>query len=185
MSTETLRFDVPVLITERLRMRAPSVEDLEAETAFFATERSEFVGGPLIRGQVWRMLATLVGHWLARGYGFWGVEDRESGEYYGHVGLWFPEGWPEPEIGWTVMDNAEGKGIAFEAATAARRHAYDSLGWTTAISLINTANIRSQALAKRMGAFKDAPFIHDVYGKMDIWRHPSPSELTAPTGEPS
>ena len=45
---------------------------------------------------------------------------------------------------------AEGKGLAFEAAQATRAHAYADLGWQTAISLIDPANLRSQA--ERFGA---------------------------------
>ena len=67
----------------------------------------------------------------------------------GLVGLWFPEGWHEPEIGWILFEGAEGRGIAREAAEAARAHAYGTLGWTTAVSVIHPGNARSIALADR------------------------------------
>jgi len=170
---------IPTIETERLIMRAPCEADVEAEAKFFATDRSKFVGGPLPHSQVWRAIAMLIGHWQMRGYGFWGVEDKETGEYYGHVGLWYPGGWPEPEVGWTVMENAEGKGVAFEAAQAARAHAYTTLGWTTAISLVDPANTRSVKLAERMGCAFEDTFEHEVFGNMHIWRHPSAGEVAA------
>jgi len=170
---------IPTLETERLIMREPREADVKAEAKFFATDRSKFVGGPLSEANVWRAIAMLIGHWHMRGYGFWGVEDKETGEYFGHVGLWNPGGWPEPEVGWTVMENAEGKGIAFEAAQAARTHAYNALGWKTAISLIDPANTRSAKLAERMGCVFEYDFEHETFGPMHVWRHPSPEQVAA------
>ena len=34
----------------------------------------------------------------------------------GVVGLMFPEGWPEPEIAWSLFDAAEGRGIALDSS---------------------------------------------------------------------
>ena len=136
----TLAMPIPTLETERLIMRAPREADFEAEAEFFASEASKFVGGPLRPDETWRMVATLLGHWSMRGYGFWGVEEKDTGIYVGHVGLWCPFGWPEPEIGWTLMNNATGKGYATEAAQASRTYAYDALGWETSISLIDPQN---------------------------------------------
>lgn len=172
--------EAPVIETERLRLRAPTASDYEVEAAFFATERSRFVGGPLDREQVWRSFACVLGHWLIRGYGFFAVEEKDGGAYLGRVGHWFPEGWPEPEIGWTISNPAaEGRGVAFEAAVAVRRHAYEALGWSTAISLIDPANARSIKLAERLGAVYEAPFVHVRHGEMRIYRHPAPSELAS------
>ncbi|MEO0819037.1 MAG: GNAT family N-acetyltransferase [Pseudomonadota bacterium] len=169
--------EIPTVETERLILRAPREADFEHEAAFFATERSRFVGGPMQRDLVWRALAGIIGHWVFRGYGFWAVEEKGTGLYCGHVGCWCPEGWPEPEIGWTVMEAAEGRGIAHEAALASRRYAYEVLGWTTAISLIDPKNTRSLALGKRLGAKFEYTYTHPSYGPMDVHRHPAPAEL--------
>ena len=73
----------------------------------------------------------------------------------GLVGPNFPEGWPETEIGWILLDGAEGRGIAFEAAQAAIADARARLGWTTIVHYIRKANARSIALAERLGATVD------------------------------
>jgi len=168
---------VPLLETERLRFRAPSIDDFEDEAAFYATERSANVGGPLSPNKVWRMLAMIIGHWTVRGYGFWAIEDKATGRYCGRVGCWYPLGWPEREIGWTLMDHAEGRGFAYEAAMAARVHAYSVMGWTTAISLIVPGNTRSIALAERMGAVLERTYDHPGAGPVSIYRHPAPEAL--------
>lgn len=173
---------VPELETERLRLRAPSDADFEPLAAFYASERSRFVGGPLPRGKVWRSHAALVGHWALRGYGWWSLEERASGALAGRVGLFYPEGWPEPEIGWTLFEGFEGRGYATEAARAARAHAYDALGWTTAISVIDPANAPSEAVARRLGAAPEADWTHPEDGwSARLWRHPPPHALAGET----
>ncbi len=170
---------IPVLETERLILRGPKIEDFEAEAAFFATERSAHVGGPLDRIDAWTNFTARAGHWTIRGYGFWSLEERATGRYLGRVGLFYPEGWPEEELGWTMMADGEGRGLAFEAALAARRYAYRELAWPTVMSLIKPENARSIALAERLGARFETHFEHARYGRMAIYRHPSPAELAA------
>lgn len=100
------------------------------------------------------------------------VTDGDTGEALGVVGVLYPEGWPEPEIAWSVFDAAEGRGVAYEAAMAARQYVYDTLGWPSIISCVAPENTRSVALAKRMGCNPEGTFEHDPYGTLHIWRHP-------------
>lgn len=168
---------IPRLETERLILREYRQSDFDDFAAFYATPRSRFIGGPLPRELAWRGLAAHLGHWALRGYGFWAVEDKASGTFCGHVGLWFPEGWPEPEVGWVMMSHAEGRGLALEAAIAARHYAYHALRWPTAISLIDPDNTRSLRLAARMGCHHESDFTHVRLGEMQVWRHPLPDDL--------
>lgn len=173
---------IPTITTERLTLRPFAEADIDFEADFYTTERSKFVGGPLPREQVWRMVAAMLGHWHLRGYGFWAVEETATGRFAGHAGMWFPDGWPEREIGWLLMGWAEGRGFAHEAAKAARMYAYETLGWTTAISLIATANTRSIALAERLGATYESVFEHERLGQSLIYRHPSAHDLAEDGG---
>ncbi len=174
-----LTLDIPRLETPRLIMRAPQNDDFEAEAEFYSSEHSHFVGGPMSAGQAWRTLASMIGHWVMRGFGFWALEAKETRIYLGRVGLWFPYDWPEKEVGWTLMPAATGKGYATEAALAARDYAYDVLGWDTAISLIAPENKASQAVATRLGATFDYSFEHESHGPMHIWRHPAPNTVSS------
>lgn len=168
---------IPEIETPRLRLRAPRMADFDAFAAFGESERSKGVGGPYSRTQSFQRLTALAGHWLIRGYGRWIVADRDTDAALGLVGPFFPEGWPEPEIAWTVFDGAEGRGIAFEAAQAARAFAYGTLGWTTAVSCTDPDNHRSIALARRMGCTQDGTWHHPDGFDLLIWRHPSPAAL--------
>ena len=80
------------------------------------------------------------------------IAPRPSGAFVGRVGLHYPEGWPEPEIGWALAHRYWGRGYAFEAATAALRVAFATLDWSRAVSLISPPNLRSIRLAERLGA---------------------------------
>src|SRR5262249_49874037 len=87
--------------------------------------------------------------WTLRGYGMWVVEELGSGAFVGRVGLHYPEGWPEPEVAWALASAYWGRGYALEAATAALRIAFETLGWSRAISLIAPLNLRSIRLTER------------------------------------
>lgn len=173
-------FVIPRLETERLLLREYREADFDAFAAFFATERSRYIAGPTTRELAWRGLAAHLGHWALRGYGFWAVEEKASGRFCGHVGLWYPEGWMEPEVGWVMMSDFEGRGIAHEAALAARAHAYDTLGWPTAVSMIDPDNTRSIRLAERLHCRFEGVYQHVRLGPMQIWRHPPPEEALRP-----
>jgi len=168
---------IPTLTTDRLILRAPEARDFEGVATFFAdAERSWGFGGPLSRNEAWRWFASMIGHWVLHGYGFWMVDTRE-GEPVGFVGIWSPEGWPEPELGWVVYQGAEGKGYAREAAEEIRRYAYAVLGFETLSSNIIPGNARSVALAERMGAQYERSFENVTHGTEMVYRHPGPDYL--------
>ena len=169
---KTMTDRIPVLDTPRLTLRAPALRDLGALTAFYATERSHFVGGPLDVNGAFSQLTGRIGHWALKGFGLWHIEDRETGAFVGWTGLIDPPGWAEPELAWTVLSEGEGKGFAQEAATAARAHAATHLGHDRPISYIRPDNDRSMALASRLGATVEDTC--DWRGKpVHIYRHPT------------
>jgi RimJ/RimL family protein N-acetyltransferase len=143
---------IPVIETERLILRAPRESDHAAMTAFYASDRSRFVGGPCGAFEAWGRLTGGLGHWALRGYGWWAVEERATGAMAGRLGVGFSAGWDEPELGWHIYDGFEGRGLAMEGARAARRHATTVWGMSPLISYITYDNTRSRALAERMGA---------------------------------
>lgn len=146
---------VPVLDTPRLRLRAPVLADFEAHAGFGASDRSWHEGGPHDRGAAWRIWASDCALWMLRGYGPFGVEDRATGGYCGQVGIFQAEGYPGPELGWFVVPEAEGKGIAHEAARAVLGWLRRATDWAHVTSIIEPANTRSIALGLRLGGVVD------------------------------
>lgn len=167
---------IPTLRTERFVMRAPKPSDFEAYADFRTSKRAIGVGGPYTREQAFESLCGVVGHWQIEGYGRWIVTDPDDTPL-GIVGPSNSPDWPEPEISWSVFAAAEGKGVAYEAALAARKYTYSVLGWSTVISCVSHANTRSHALAERMGAARDGSFIHAELGELLIYRHQPAKEI--------
>ena len=167
---------IPTLMTARLTLRAPRVEDFEPFAAFLASDRAEMERGRQDRDGAWLHFSSAVSGWVLRGYGAFSVTDRRTGGYLGEAGIFREHNYPEPELGWMVVSEAEGKGIAFEAARAVRDWAYDALGLTTLVSYIAPENARSVRLAERLGAARDdaAP---RPWADCLAYRHPGPEAL--------
>jgi RimJ/RimL family protein N-acetyltransferase len=165
--------EIPSLETARLRLRAPEIGDFRHYAAFFGSERAVHERGPMDERAAWREFCASLACWSLRGFGAWSLTDRAGGAYLGEVGLFQPVEYPEPEIGWLVVPEAAGKGIAHEAALAVRAWAYRTLGLRTLVSYIAPANERSIRLAERLGATLDsgAPTVDP--GDL-VYRHPGP-----------
>ena len=165
---------VPTLETERLKLRAWRQSDLELFAAYYADPTTAaFVGGACSRNDAWRRMAAFVGHWSLRGYGLWALEEKSTSQFVGYAGLWFPEGWPEPEVGWGLLRSAQGKGYATEASLRAREYGYSNIGFKTLISFIDLRNVASRAVAERMGAKYERSAM--LFGfEAGVFRHPSP-----------
>jgi hypothetical protein len=69
---------IPTLTTDRLVLRAPAPRDVPAFAAFYRSEASRFVGGPMTEAETWRYLCQVLGHWTMRGYGRWIVTTRDD-----------------------------------------------------------------------------------------------------------
>ncbi len=165
---------IPTLKTERLTLRGWRDSDLDGYATLMSDERSRFVGGPIGREDAWRKMAAIAGHWMLRGYGTFVIETHLDKQFCGYCGPWFPYGFPEPEIGWSLSADVEGKGIATEAARASLSFAFIQLGWQTAVSFIAAENVASIRVAERLGARFDGTT--EIRGKMcQVWRHPAPS----------
>lgn len=183
MSLVTHQF--PVLETERLTLRPPQMSDFDACADFLASPRSVAIGaGTATRTDAWKVFARIAGMWMLRGFGLFILEEKTTGKVLGGIGPWYPITWPEKELGWSIWAaDAEGKGYAYEAASAARDHAFSTLGWDTAVSYIDADNARSIALAERLGAVRDPDAqLPDFPAEPEnfeclAYRHPRPEAL--------
>ena len=79
----------------------------------------------------------------------------QSGKFIGAIGLWYPEGWPELELGYWLVPEAYGKGYATEAGRASKEYAFDVMGAQTLVSYIEPTNKPSISVAERLGGAFD------------------------------
>jgi RimJ/RimL family protein N-acetyltransferase len=148
----------PVLETERLTLRVPQPSDLDGWAMMTADDETmRFIGGVATRSEAWRQLCTMRGAWDIRGFGMFSVIERATGQWVGRIGPWQPEGWPGEEVGWGIAPAFAGKGYAYEAAVASMDYVVDSLGWAYVIHTIDPENLRSIALAERLGSTNGGP----------------------------
>lgn len=172
--------DVPIIETERLVLRSWR-EDDHAGIAEMGSDPdvTRFTGGLRSEADSWRMIAMMMGHWSMRGYGMMVIEEKATGSFVGYGGPWRPFGWPDFEIGYSLTRAHHRKGYATEAMRAALRFAYQNLGWTSAISLIDADNAASQGVARKLGASCEQTSVPVTNFTADIWRHLPPEQFLA------
>lgn len=171
----------PTLTTPRLLLRPPAPEDFDAWAAFSQDEQTmRFLGGTQTRALAWRTFAMVAGAWSLQGFGLFSVIERETGRWIGRLGPWYPEGWPDREIAYSLVRDATGRGYASEGVRAALAFAFDTLGWTRAVHCIHPDNVASRRVAERVGAKNLGPgklpppleeLVVDLWGQSrDEWR---------------
>lgn len=143
----------PTLETARLLLRPPTADDVEPYSAFMASEATaRFVGGVQTPSVAWRGLASIAGSWALNGFSMFSFIEKATGRWVGRGGPWQPYGWPGTEVGWGIIADAQGKGYAKEAATAAIDWAFDVLGWSEVIHCIDPENAPSIGVARALGS---------------------------------
>ncbi len=160
------------LETDRLILRQLTNNDLDRYAEMMADEDVvKFIGGKVLgRADAWRNMAMVNGHWSLRGFGFFALEEKASGEFVGRVGPWRPESWPALEVGWTLSKHAWGKGYATEAAHAAIDWIFaQKPDLTEVISIIHDDNIPSQNVASRIGEQKTDRLFNYKGDNYPIW----------------
>ncbi|MFN3577654.1 MAG: GNAT family N-acetyltransferase [Tabrizicola sp.] len=142
---------VPVILTERLRLRALRLADFDAFAELHASPHAALMWALTSRDAAWDRFLALTGEWALRGAGTWALADRRSDAFVGHVGFLQPHDADEPELGWALVAGAVGRGLAREGARAAldwgRQH-----GMAAPVSHVDARNVRSLRLAERLGA---------------------------------
>ena len=163
---------VPTLKTERTVLRLPRLSDWETLEPIWRTDRGIYIGGPMNGEDSFLDFNQTISSWFLRGFGFWTVTLAEDDNVIGLVGLGMEYGDQDLELGWLLIEAAEGQGLAFEAASAARDYAR-SQNLPTLVSYIDSRNARSQTLAQKLGATRDPAAEAALGPDVDahVWRH--------------
>jgi RimJ/RimL family protein N-acetyltransferase len=150
---------IPILETERLRLRPHRLEDFEESAAMWGDPAvTNMLGAkPYSKEEIWGRLLRHAGNWVMLGFGSWVVEEKTGGAFAGEMGFLDARREIEPrltglpEIGWAIAPRAQGKGYATEATRAALAWGDAHFGLRRTVCLINAANRPSIRVAEKCG----------------------------------
>ena len=159
--------------TDRLLLRRPTDADVESPPAWLSDpEVMNWLGGVEAPAEVvrlwleqWELFPT--GKFLVQRGNDTTVIGRVGANYY-DVQTWQRSAAGRPELGWALAREHWGHGYATEAALAVRE-------WLQApcvISLITRDNLRSQEVARRLGATPGPTVELPGHGPHVVWEHP-------------
>lgn len=150
---------VPVLETERLKLRGHRLDDFVHCAAMWADPNvTKHIGGrPFTEEECWTRLLRYVGHWALLGFGYWVVEEKTTGNFIGETGFADYKRDIEsslcgvPEIGWAFATQAHGKGYATEAVRAVVGWGDANFSSARTACIIAPENLRSVRVALNCG----------------------------------
>lgn len=167
---DPLSIAIPIIETDRLRLRAPTMADWPIYAEFMNSDRATPMGGPFAEAVAWGMFCHDMAQWPLMGHGSLMVEIRADGVCVGQVGINAGPLFPEQELGWLLYPGFEGRGYAFEAAVALRDWGLKVLGLKALVSYVHRDNEKSRRLAERLGAVPDETA--ERHDPMDVvYRH--------------
>ena len=172
------------LRTERLLLRRWRPQDAEPMAAINGDpEVARYLNRPPDESTASVFVPWMTDHWERHGFGPWALESSEeqtAGAFIGFAGIAYPTYLDQvahlPELGWRLARGAWGRGLATEAASAARDHAFQTLGLSRLISLVHPENVRSQSVATKLGMEIERQVWNPVRGRfIDVWAIDAPT----------
>jgi RimJ/RimL family protein N-acetyltransferase len=144
LRTPPASWQIPILETERLRLRAHTLADFPAYCGLWADP------------DVVRYLGAQPHTAEELGFGSWLVEEKSTGEFVGEVGLFdyhrnIEPPMTTPEIGWVLSPAMHGKGYATEAVRAIVDWGRERFVSSEIACIISPENTPSLRVAEKCG----------------------------------
>ncbi|NML68929.1 GNAT family N-acetyltransferase [Chryseobacterium sp. RP-3-3] len=160
MSLKNLPNENNIYETERLIIQKISVDD--KEFVFELYNRPKFIKYIGNRGvnSISDAENYIINRFLPQfdrlGFGNYLVVTKDKGEKIGAVGIFEREGLDVADIGFSLLEEYEGKGYAFEAAQMVKSIGMDLFGLTKISAITSKDNFSSQNLIEKLGlSFKN------------------------------
>ncbi len=151
--------EVPVIETQRLTMRGHRLEDFVDCAAMWADPLvTRHIGGkPFSKEETWARLLRYAGHWSWLGFGYWAIEEKDTGSFVGELGFADykrdiePSLEGAPELGWALASGVHGKGYATEAVRAIVAWGEAHFGLVRTVCIVHPENLASIRVAEKCG----------------------------------
>lgn len=147
------------IVTPRLHLRPFTPADVPAMRAVYEDPRAmRYVASGAFDSPSLTEAAVreYTEHQRLHGFAGWAVVERESGVVIGDAGL---HALPPPqtalELGYTLRPDLWGQGYATEAAAACIAQAFDVIGATEVVALVEPPNHASIRVAEKLGMVPD------------------------------
>lgn len=158
------------VLTDRLRIRDFTGDDLDALSAVFAKpDVWRFPFGRGLDTDETRAFLERKTEGQADGTASpSAVEERSTGRLLGYVALaspyWLPEVLPAVEIGWRLDPPFWGRGLATEGAGALLAYGFRHMGLTEILSIYEPDNVASGRVMLRLGMRFQRATVHPYFG---------------------
>jgi ribosomal-protein-alanine N-acetyltransferase len=140
------------LLTARLRLRALVADDLDELCRVWTDPRVTRWIGEHTREDVAQELGEQIESQSEHGFSLWAVEERASGRFLGDCGLQLLEmRGPEIEVGYELLPEVWGRGLATEAVAATLGAAFDALRLERVIAVVKPGNHASVRVLEKSG----------------------------------
>lgn len=156
------------ITTSRLKLRRPELADFEAYEAMWSHPdvMRHMSSDVLTTEQIWTRFLRQAGGWHYLGFGYFSIEERQTGRFVGQIGFQDLRREISPpltgtlEAGWTLHPDAQGLGYASEAAAGLFAWGSENFAGRRATCIIAPENAPSLRIAEKIGM---AEFARSTY----------------------
>lgn len=143
-----------ILETERCLVRETTVEDVDAFYRIYGDPSITKYMEPLYEDPEEEY--AYARDYIDQAYGFyhfgiWTVLEKASGEVVGRAGICYREGFAEPELGFVIAADRQGRGLATEVCGAILRYGREELGMERIHAFVQPDNAASLRVCRKLG----------------------------------
>jgi ribosomal-protein-alanine N-acetyltransferase len=152
------RFDTKRLLAERLR----AVDYGELCRMNRDSRVMEAIGGLRSDDTTREYLRTNLEHWDRYAFGVWILRNKADGMFVGRSALRHAnaDGNDEIEIGYALMPEYWGFGLATEISRAMLEIAFGRLGLTEVVAFVSPSNAASRRVIEKVGGVQERDIVH-------------------------
>ena len=163
MEKQKKKFNLPLIETERLRLRVFEDRDLDSAWRLFNDPEVQKYLSPenrRTREQLTITLRNSVEYWKQRGFGIWCVGEKSRDTMRGYCGFQYLDQTPAIEIVFAFHKNSWGKGFATEAANASLKFGFEELKLEKMYAATHPENTASRCVLEKIGMASETRATH-------------------------